>query len=167
MSLSRSEALQTTQAITLAIAILGAVLGLINTWKAYDRDRVKIRVVPAIAFGVGATPLGEQPTLCMKIINLSAFAVTISEVGFLLDGSERRLVIGHPIIVDDGPFPRRLDARTAFTVYCAPGTEREAKFRRVRAAFASTDLNEVFTGRSKMLSRVATTGELITRTKRT
>lgn len=35
------------QAITLAIAVLGAVLGVINTWLGLDKSRVKLRVAPA------------------------------------------------------------------------------------------------------------------------
>jgi len=35
-----------TESITLSIALVGAVLGVINTWHQLDRSRVKLRVTP-------------------------------------------------------------------------------------------------------------------------
>jgi hypothetical protein len=78
------------QAITLAIAVLGAVLGVINTWLGLDKSRVKLRVAPAHAIPVG----GADPRLqfCLTISNLSAFSVTIEEAGILYSRSTDREV---------------------------------------------------------------------------
>jgi hypothetical protein len=67
------------QAITLAIAVLGAVLGVINTWIDLDKSRVKLKVTPAHAIPVG----GADPRLqfSLTITNLSSFAVTIDDAG--------------------------------------------------------------------------------------
>jgi hypothetical protein len=32
------------EVVTLPLTVLGAVLGVLNTWRAMDRDRVKLRV---------------------------------------------------------------------------------------------------------------------------
>jgi hypothetical protein len=36
-----------TQAITLSVAVLGAVLGVINTWQGLNKSRLKLKVKPA------------------------------------------------------------------------------------------------------------------------
>lgn len=81
--------MSTVQAITFAIALLGAVLGLINTWHSLDKSRVKLKVVPAHAIPVG----GADPWLqfCIEVTNLSTFPVTVHEVGVL---SSRRPSLG-------------------------------------------------------------------------
>lgn len=74
--------------ITLALALLGAVLGIINTWHSLDKSRVKLRVRPkhAIPFGV----MDERLTFCIEITNLSAFAITVEEAGVSLRASDQR-----------------------------------------------------------------------------
>jgi len=39
-------------ALTLVLASIGAVLGVMNTWRAFDRDRLKLRVRPKQAIPV-------------------------------------------------------------------------------------------------------------------
>jgi len=140
----------TLQAVTLAIAMLGAVLGVLNTWHALDRDRVKLRVVPKTAFGVGPM-VDPRVRLCIEVVNLSAFPITVSQVGFLQRGSKERLVLLRPILIDGGTFPRRLESRASVTVYFEPGTEQEESFTRVRCAFAQTDCGVLAKGTSSAL----------------
>src|ERR1041385_1896118 len=94
--------------ITLVIAVIGAVLGILNAYRDFSRDRVKLRVVPKVAFNVGANNVitGDRPTslmnqllrdgcparLCIEVINLSTFPITISAAGFGRV-SERRHVL--------------------------------------------------------------------------
>lgn len=66
------------QAITLAIAAVGAVLGFINTWRAVDQSRVKLKVVPKHAIPFGA--MNDQLRFCIEVMNQGAFAVTIDDV---------------------------------------------------------------------------------------
>jgi hypothetical protein len=141
----------TTELITLPLAVLGAVLGVINTWRSLDRDRVKLRVVPKIAYMV--TPASPTPPqLCIEVINLSAFPVTVTEVGFLARGSEKRMALVQPILLDGEPFPRRLEPRSGFTAYFAPGAENRPDFGKVRKAYARTECGEWRHGKSKALS---------------
>lgn len=69
-----------SEGITFAIALLGAVLGLLNTWIAIDQRRVRLRVSPAYAL----TP--NVIGFSIAVTNLSAFPLTISEVGLALPG---------------------------------------------------------------------------------
>lgn len=69
----------TAQAIS--IAVLGAVLGVINTWHGLDKSRPKLRVRPAHVIPVGSAP--RSLTFCIEVTNLSAFALTICDVGVL------------------------------------------------------------------------------------
>ena len=94
----------TAGALTLAIAMLGAFLGIINTLMQMDRNRVKIRVVPKIAFFVDGAVVNsvlgpeanpdwpQEPRLCVEVINLSfAGCTNLIRIGSLpfLSGRER------------------------------------------------------------------------------
>jgi hypothetical protein len=142
------------QAITLAIAVLGAVLGVINTWHSLDKSRVKLRVVPAHAIPVG----GMNPELqfCIEVTNLSAFAVTVYDVGVLYEGTDQRGSIIRPIIVDGGPWPRRLEPRSSVTAYGAkPDSPRK---NRIKCAYAKTQCGCMATGTSGALRQIARGG---------
>jgi hypothetical protein len=138
------------EAITLSVALLGAILGVLNTWHAISRDQVNLRVVPRMAFGVGSV-VDQRMRLCVEVVNLSAFAVTVDQVGFAIRDSSLVLAQLVPILLDGGPFPRRLESRTAFTVYFEPGMEKEASFGHVRCAFARTDCGVRVEGTTPLL----------------
>ena len=139
------------EAITLSIAILGAVLGVINTWHALDRSRVKLKVLPAHAIPVG----GADPRLkfCIGVTNLSAFPVTISEVGILYEGTNKRGVFIEPFLADGGPWPRRLEPRSSVTVYGqVPDSTPDL---RIRCAYATTECGHTKKGNSPALRQIA------------
>ena len=99
------------QVITFSIALLGAVLGLINTWHGLDKSRLKMRVVPKTAIPVGSAD--PRLTICVEVTNLSAFAITIRETGFKLRRSKERAAIIEPVVIDGGSWPRRLEPRSS------------------------------------------------------
>jgi hypothetical protein len=78
--------------VTLGIAILGAVTGVIgiglSIWAMYrelDRERVKLKVIPNLGIPVGQ---GYFPhILTVEITNLSVFPISIAQVGVLFRGS--------------------------------------------------------------------------------
>jgi hypothetical protein len=135
--------------ITLVIAIIGAVLGIINTWRSLDKDRVKLKVIPKSSQFVGLGQSMVQSSslrvfvdsqLGIEIINLSSFPVTISEVGLLYRGSKIRGALAKPIVHDGGAFPRRLESRSSFTVFFGVGEpKRDQNFINVKHAYAGTD----------------------------
>ncbi|RSZ56333.1 hypothetical protein HF313_22585 [Massilia atriviolacea] len=91
------------KAVTLAVAFLGAVLGIINTWSGLDKARVKLRVAPAHVIPLGnADP---RLTFRLTITNPSAFAVTVVEAGVFYHGSSERGSFIQPIFADGGVWP--------------------------------------------------------------
>jgi hypothetical protein len=145
------ETLSAIQAATLAIAVLGAVLGVINTWHNLDKARVKLRVRPA-----HAVPLGETDpnlTFCVEVRNLSAFAVTISEVGVLFRGTMDRGAVLQPVTPDGGQWPRRLEPRTSVTVYSHSPTSRNG--HKLKCAYAKTQCGYTKTGTTPAFRQIA------------
>jgi hypothetical protein len=136
--------------ITLALALLGAVLGVINTLHALDKTRVKLRVRPkhAIAFG----SMDERLDLCIEITNLSAFAITVEEAGVFLKASDERLAYTNPVLIDDGGWPRRLEPRTSVTIY---GRAPSTISRRLRCAYATTACGVTRVGTSPAFKQLA------------
>jgi hypothetical protein len=140
--------------ITLAIALLGAVLGVINTWKSIDRDRLKLKVIPKHAIPVGNF-IDPRIRFCIDVINYSTFSVTITEVGVLFHNTNVRGAAVNPIIIDGGPFPRRLEPRTSFTAYLLSDALQNEHGYKVKCAYATTDCGEQIKGNSPALMQLA------------
>ena len=108
--------------VTVILATIGTVLGCINTFVLLNNRRVRLRVVPKSATpGDGgiltdSTRHIEGGTVCIEVVNLSSFPVTISDVGYTLP-SKRRASFCSPILLDSKPWPRRLEPREAVTAY--------------------------------------------------
>ena len=139
------------QGVTLSIAVLGAVLGIINTWHALDRSRVKMKVRPAHAIPVGGAD--SRLTFCIEVTNLSTFAVTVSDVGVFYHGTNRRGSFVHPVLIDGGSWPRRLEPRSSVTVYGQRPESTPAL--RIKCAYAKTDCGVTKTGSSPALKQIA------------
>jgi hypothetical protein len=154
---------------TLSCAVIGAVLGVINTWHGLNQRRVKLKVVPKIAYpiipaesgggagyvlevtGPGVFPVRRGREMgCIEVTNLSAFPVTVREVGFTIDGDPRkktRAVISRPILRDDGSWPRRLESRASVSLYFEWGRPKHNNKR----AYVLTDCGTVGYGNSPAL----------------
>jgi hypothetical protein len=147
-----AESLSLKDLITFGVALLGAVLGILNTWKAYDKDRPKLRIIPKHAIPVG----GVDPclTFCIEIINLSGFALTVCEVGVLYRGTKSRLALIQQFFRDGGPWPRRLEPRAAVTVYF-DRESLDARTHNIRCAYAMTECDLVFEGNSPAMRQLA------------
>jgi hypothetical protein len=119
--------------LTTGGAIIGTVLGVINFVLQLRQRRVKLIVVPKLAYetdgghfiledtnlfrGKGR-PAAHTPLGRIEIKNLSAFPVTVDKVGFTINADAKSnpyLVIKQPI-VSEGSWPRRLEARSSVTV---------------------------------------------------
>jgi len=138
--------------IGVVIAFVGLLLGCFNTWKIFDKDRIKLKVIP---IGVeplrgnrgglklySTIPIGnkslENLTLGIEVRNLSFFPVTISDIGFLLFGTEERAALAQIIKMNDGgTFPRVLDAKASFFVYVDRDNLKGLK-EKIRCAYAKT-----------------------------
>lgn len=139
------------QAITLSVAVLGAVLGIINTWQNFDRSRLKLKVVPKHAIPIGG--FDKRLTFCVEVTNLSAFPVTICDVGVFYRGTDRRGCIIQPVLMDGGAWPRRLESRSSVTVYS--GKPTSVPGQRLRCAYAKTECGHTRTGSSPALKQIA------------
>ncbi len=159
------------QAITLCIAVLGAALGILNTWKAYDRDRLKLKVRPkfyihtragvltgadipleASSFNTLNPGIEEKlQDLCIEVTNLSAFPVTINEVGLTLKGTKDRAWLSEYFISEDRKLPLRLDPRSSVTVFGTRHGSSEGIPGHAVAAYATTDCGETVEGSSRAL----------------
>lgn len=139
--------------ITLSIAVLGAVLGILNTWLSIDRDRVKLKVIPKQAVPVGAM-MDQRVRLCIDITNFSTFPLIITEIGVLYRGSNNRGAVLNPIIMDGGSFPRKLEPRTSFTAYMHPEALFHDHGHLVKYAYAKTDCGVLIKGNSPALKQM-------------
>lgn len=102
------------EATTMSIALLGAVLGVMNTWNAINQQRVRVRVTPHFVASLDRRPLG----ISIEVINLSAFALTIEEIGFT--SNKGRLPLLAARFPDGVSLPRRLASREAISAVIGP-----------------------------------------------
>ena len=140
--------------MTLAIAVLGAVLGIINTIHSLSRDRILLKVIPE-----RVVPKGHNKRdLGIRIINLSYIAVSVEEVGFEIKGEKIPLfdsgVSLSRAALGERMFPKRLEPRTSMTVTVPWEVLKSLKseeFKRVKFAYARTSCGLIFKGSSGAL----------------
>ncbi len=140
-------------AVTLGVALLGAALGVMNTWNAMSQRKVRLRVKPSFAIAI---PHGGA-AICIDVVNLSAFTVTVTEVGFaprFTRGSlPRRYVVPDPAFVDHKSWPRRLEPREAVTAYIDPASISDHR-RDFYKAYVRTSCGEIAYGHSRALDQM-------------
>jgi hypothetical protein len=123
--------------ITLCIAAIGAVLGVINTVTSLNQQRVKLVVRAKHATFFSGGEFGEDMG-CIEVTNLSSFPVFVSEIGFELVGRRDRLAIPTPITTDQKPFARKLESRASVTGYF----DLPAHHQRDGKSYVKTDCGE-------------------------
>ena len=151
------------------VGMVGAVLGIFNTWVAHSRNRVRLRVVPGVEWrdevqGLSVITIndyvaekrwnGQPPRwIGIEIINLSTFAVTIDDVGFgRYEGL--RASITKPIVNPQRTMPVRLESRES-TRITAPANQVFGEDTLVQQlAYARTACGKVVYGRSPALQRL-------------
>ena len=149
--------------VTSICAVLGTGLGLYNLYQGRIQKRVRLKVVPKVAFPVGngrgmmndANPRrpvsGEQEQFgCIEVTNLSSFSVTVDDVGFTIGGNPRkkpRASIMQPVLLDGRTWPCRLEPRTSVTAYFKWNDIRND----IKKAYAMTECGAVEYGNSPAL----------------
>jgi len=139
------------QAVTMSVAAVGAVLGIINTWHGLDKTRVKLKVRPAHVIHSGA--ISPSLNFCIEVTNLSAFAVTVFDVGVFYRGTDQRGSVVQPVTIDGGQWPRRLEPRSSVTVYSQRPESKPGE--PIKCAYARTVCGVTKTGSSPALRQIA------------
>ncbi len=152
-----------TAIIGAACGISGTILGIINTWSQLSRNRVRLKVIPKLAYMVGGnniiagvrrdkiqrqlTSKGAPSRWCIEVVNLSAFAVTISDAGFGRHDATR-YVLAAPETSVGKSWPTRLEPREQVTLYARVGERLNPAIVREAVAYAETDCGKVCYGTS-------------------
>lgn len=139
--------------MTIGVAAVGAVLGIMNTWNAISQRRVRLRVRP---LKVKSATNGAS-MFCIEVANLSGFAVTVTDIGFTTGwrgiSAPRRLAVLQPIMMDGKPWPRRLESRESASFYFHP-RELVRHRKRIGKAYARTACGEAAYGTSPALKQL-------------
>lgn len=122
------------QVITTALAVLGAVLGVMNAWRNYMHDRVSISLF--LNYWISAK--GEE-TVTVTVRNLSRFAVTIDSVSLVFPGRKHlALATLNGCLFKPHGLPARLESRTSLTVYVPVAVLPDNLFDLVRRVSVTT-----------------------------
>lgn len=152
---------------TLVIALVGAFLGVINTWNQVNQYKVKLKVVPKISHQITSgvmlsgdrecdLDLSATPTCwSIEVINLSKVPITIRQIGFGRTFNGNRNIIFQPDTEDGRSLPVRIEPRQAITFYTAIGTELPSSALKKPVAFAETDCGKVCYGTSLIMKSEA------------
>lgn len=168
------------EGVTLGVALLGAVLGVINTCWAIWRDRVRLKVVPLWIRPAGTDNRGNtyrvnsqyQGSLeanpdgqfAIRVINRGLFEVTIESVGLTRSGwierHWRRSKLARKALLGDGDgivvFPKRLAPRESIVVVCSYfGAELDHALAGTERVYASTSCGVDAFGGSRLLRALA------------
>jgi len=100
----------------LVFGFIGACLGIFNTWKANQKDKVQLKIIPKIYQNRpnGRLSSSRIPTdfkerwdgLCIEIVNVGFLPVTVDEIGLQIDSEQR--VAFKPELSDGKSLPKRL-----------------------------------------------------------
>lgn len=131
--------------------VIGAVIGCTGTAIAFlnykntvNRQQVKLQVTPAPAW---TTPQGD-PGVSVDVVNLSPFAVDISELGLKLRSGKR--VVAYAL-TSGRSLPQRLESRQSVTALIPKGA---IDLREVTVGYARTACGHEATGDSPGLQSV-------------
>ena len=171
----RSYKLTGIEIATTVTAIVGAgtgigalTLSIVNTWIQFSNNRVKLKVVPEIAYEetdewvVSAIPFPKtmnaikqkQHRLGVQVTNLSSFAVTIQSVGFgkfkLLKDCIR---LTHPIALKrKNCWPLKLESRESDWLMFNTGTDIPIDLLDKHSAYVVTECGHVVYGTSRVFN---------------
>jgi len=143
--------------VTLAIALVGACLGMFNTWQGLRDRAIRLRVIPTFA-----EPVDDQmrkvgpPCLSIQVQNLGAYPVTIEEVGLLIGKTKSDLPRRAPFppkhIIMGPALPHRLERHDAISLVVPINSLPDQDFT---GAYARTAAGRIVRGQSAALIDVA------------
>lgn len=158
-----------TAIVGAATGILGTVLGGITTWDMLRKNTVRLRIVPKLthvidnSIALNATrsneltqqliEAGAPLRLSVEVVNLSAFAVTVSEIGFGQADEQRYILTEAELSPPGKTWPIRLEPREAVTAYGGVGVGIDPCAIKKPVAFALTDCGFVAYGTSPIFEQ--------------
>ena len=150
--MNRGNITLTTAIVGAVCGILGAVLGIINTWHQMRKNKIRLKIIPSHAIPVGAIA-SANINFGIEVVNLSDFAVTITDVGFVLKNKSKATLL--PVISIDQPkeLPIRLEPRTSYKKYFSKSVVDTGEVR-IKSAYANTECGETITGTSGALKQL-------------
>ncbi|MEN9923952.1 MAG: hypothetical protein RL268_78 [Pseudomonadota bacterium] len=128
--------------VTPGVAVLGAGLGVLNTWRSWSQDRVRLRV--GVSCGEGL--IGNDRALLVNAVNLSTFDLTVTHIGFHLLGRQRHCQIFRPLLTSGENLPICLKPRTALTAIHHLGAGDQVPWDQVECAYVLTACGLEFCG---------------------
>lgn len=135
-----------------ACGLTGTVLGIINTFHQLSRNKVRLKVAPHIVIPVGA--FKDAPwNFGIEVVNLSEFAVVITDTGFKLKDGRRGTLATVDGFEKNGKLPLRLEPRTAYSKFFH-AEEDTFVWRSVCCAYATTQCGTIATGKSGALDQL-------------
>ncbi|MFF0952203.1 hypothetical protein ACFYE9_32665 [Rhizobium leguminosarum] len=137
--------------VPIGLGAVGAVLGVMNTWNTVSQRRMRVRVTPAFLFQPDGTPFGFS----IEAINLSAFPLTLCEVGFRT-AIKRRMVVTEYRTSDGRALPCRLEPREAISFMFGPGDFQPPSGHRIGAAYIRTACGRTIAGDSPARKQFST-----------
>ena len=157
--------------VTSLAAFVGMSLGIYNFLKERDKEKVKLRVIPKSVKQKAVDPLGNiigymtseneikdnnpQDFFAINVVNISRFAVTITEVGFFVSGTKQRISCPRPILDTQEKLPKKLEPRESLTAYVdLQSILSSTNIRNVYCAFAKTSCDHIETGKTQALKQL-------------
>lgn len=147
------------QLATFGIACVGAVLGILNTWRNFRSEKVRLRVRPQHVI----IPNDNRDFLGIQVTNLGSPSIAITDVGIVLRGKKRATVA--TVLYSgfaDGDLPKTLATREA-SQFIVPNTALASlRLEKPRKVYVKTACGEQFQGSSgafKQISRWISEGK--------
>jgi hypothetical protein len=146
---------KTIEAITLGIAVLGAALGIINTWHSLNQSKPRLRVRFLNNYALPDVTLASYS---IEVINLSSFPLTVREIGFSqspfwVRDIHRAMALPMPEFGHQLPYT--IEPRQQANFFLPLNLEVSVN-RKIRAAYVKTDCGLYFRGTSPALFDAAT-----------
>ena len=118
-----------SSSITLVIAVLGALLGIYNTWRATKRDNVCVKLRPKVV-----TQKNGDNWLAVDLINLSVFPVTITGISLTFRGGKESVSFSNLGV----ELPKRLESRAMLSATFPAPASQLPDFHRIVGIHAET-----------------------------
>ena len=150
------------EAITLGIAIVGAVLGILNLlrdiYKTRRQSQIQVKIIPKLGFIRDGCMISNMTTvpdpsafLVVEVINNSYFPIFVQGLYLVTEVHKYgECFVSRPLVTSDKSLPLKLERHESATLYAPPQTVRELILMGARAVYIKTSSNQRFEGTSKI-----------------